>query len=32
MAYLRHMTCDLEFSAAMGVEHGYPLHLPPRRL
>jgi uncharacterized paraquat-inducible protein A len=32
MAYLRHLTSELEFSAAMAVDHGFPLHLPPRRL
>mgnify|MGYP000165093586 FL=1 len=32
MAYLRRLSRELEFSAAMAVDHGYPLHLPPRRL
>jgi len=31
MAYLRRLACDLEFSAAIPVDNGYPLHLPPRR-
>jgi hypothetical protein len=31
MAYLRRLACDLEFSAALPVDNGYPLHLPPRR-
>jgi hypothetical protein len=31
MAYLRRLACDLEFSAALAVDNGYPLHLPPRR-
>lgn len=31
LAYLRQLACDLEFSAAMAVDHGYPLHLPTRR-
>ena len=26
--YLEGLACDLEFSAAMAVDHGYPLHLP----
>jgi hypothetical protein len=29
--YLRRLTADLEFSAALAVDHGYPLHLPARR-
>lgn len=32
MAYLRQLACDLEFSASMAVDHGYPLHLPARRV
>jgi glycosyltransferase involved in cell wall biosynthesis len=31
MAYLRRLACELEFSAAVAVDHGYPLHLPARR-
>lgn len=26
--YLQRLSCDLEFSAALAVDHGYPLHLP----
>ena len=26
--YLRRLSCDLEFSATMAVDHWYPLHLP----
>ncbi len=32
MAYLRQLACDLEFSASMAVDNGYPLHLPARRV
>lgn len=31
IAYLRELARDLEFSAAMAVDFGYPLHLPTRR-
>lgn len=31
LAYVRQLTVDLEFSAALAVDHGYPLHLPSRR-
>ena len=31
IAYLRRLACDLEFSASVAVDHGYPLHLPARR-
>lgn len=31
LAYLRQLACALEYSAALAVDHGYPLHLPPRR-
>jgi hypothetical protein len=32
MAYLRRLNRELEFSAAMPVDSGYPLHLPSRRI
>ncbi len=31
LSYLRRLSCDLEFSTALAVDHGYPLHLPARR-
>jgi hypothetical protein len=31
IAYLRRLASDLEYSATMAVDHGYPLHLPARR-
>jgi hypothetical protein len=30
LAYLRKLTIDLEFSAAVVVDHGYPVHLPSK--
>jgi hypothetical protein len=30
LAYLQRLTRELEFSAAVTVDHGYPLHLPSR--
>ena len=32
LAYLRRLNRELEFSAAMSVDNGYPLHLPSRRI
>ncbi len=31
IAYLRRLACELEYSATLAVDHGYPLHLPARR-
>ena len=31
VAYLRRLAGDLEFSAAVSVDQGHPLHLPSRR-
>ena len=28
LGYLRSLSQDLEFSASIAVDHGYPLHLP----